>query len=95
MGSWQAQSQLEWDIVQEVFTPFNSRELLDYMLRMDMSYRQGHNPKLYIDTMKLFWNEVLNEPINPSSFKERLAKIIKYPLTQTGLLGIVKNIMKK
>ena len=41
IGSWQAQSQLEWDIVQETFSPFNNRELLDIMLRVNPSYRIG------------------------------------------------------
>ena len=77
MGSWQAQSQLEWDIVQEVFTPFNSRELLDIMLAMDTSYRKANDYQLYQDTMKILWEEVLAEPINPLSMKKRTKKIVK------------------
>lgn len=76
IGSWQAQSQLEWDIVQEVFTPFNSRELLDLMLSIDTSKRKKFNPSLYIDTMKSLWPEVLNEPINPIPFKKAVRRFI-------------------
>ena len=40
MGSWQAQSQLEWDIVQESFTPFNHRKLIEIMLSVKPELRQ-------------------------------------------------------
>src|SRR5690606_5525378 len=32
MGGWQAQSQLEWDISIEQYSPFNNRQLLETML---------------------------------------------------------------
>ncbi|NLA48976.1 MAG: hypothetical protein GX876_05875 [Bacteroidales bacterium] len=76
MGSWQAQSQLEWDVVQETFTPFNSRELLDLMLAVNPTYRKTDNPALYRDTMKILWQDVLFVPINPIPLKKRLRKII-------------------
>lgn len=89
MGSWQAQSQLEWDIVQEVFTPFNSRELLDIMLAMDPSYRKANDYQLYQDTMKILWEEVLAEPVNPLSLRRRTKKAIKQLYLQSRrFLGI-------
>ena len=75
MGSWQAQSQLEWDIAQEVFTPFNSRELLDLMFAVDTSYRKKAKPFLYRDAMKILWEKVLQEPINPHT--KRVKKLLK------------------
>ena len=94
MGSWQAQSQLEWDIVQEVFTPFNSRELLDLMLRIETSYRKKYNPLLYKDTMKNLWTEVLLEPINPITLKQKLRKIIVYIIKKIGLFYTLKKLLK-
>ncbi|MCC6345946.1 MAG: hypothetical protein IT388_02025, partial [Nitrospirales bacterium] len=38
-GNWQAMSQLEWDLVQEVFVPYNCRALLACMLSVDEEYR--------------------------------------------------------
>jgi hypothetical protein len=38
-GNWQAMTQLEWDIVQEVFVPFNCRSLLTIILSLDEKYR--------------------------------------------------------
>ncbi|WP_295420612.1 hypothetical protein, partial [Sulfurovum sp.] len=39
MGSWMSQSYLEWDIVQEVYTPFNHRGLLELMLSVPAKSR--------------------------------------------------------
>lgn len=47
MSSWQAQSQLEWDIVQESFTPFNNRELLSTILSLSKKHRIKQNNFLY------------------------------------------------
>lgn len=79
MGSWQAQAQLEWDIVQETFVPFNNRELLDIMLRIDPIYRCTDNNLLYKKAMENLWPEVLSEPINPKNIKifRKLRNMIK------------------
>jgi len=47
MSSWQAQSQLEWDIVQESYVPYNNRELLFTMLTLHKDYRIKKTNKLY------------------------------------------------
>lgn len=64
-GSWQAQSQLEWDIAQEVFTPFNNREVLEAMLGVDPRHRIGPDHEIYREIALRLWPEVLSEPINP------------------------------
>jgi hypothetical protein len=46
-GSWAAQGQLEWDIVQETYNPHNNRELLYTMLTLHHNYRKKHDNKLY------------------------------------------------
>ena len=89
-GSWSPQSQLEWDIVQEVFTPFNSRELLDLMLSIDPSKRKRYKPLLYIDSMKYLWKEVLDEPINPLPFKRILRSYVRKILKKAGLGSLIK-----
>jgi hypothetical protein len=68
IGSWQAQSQLEWDIIQDTFTPFNNRELLDIMLSIDVKYRHNPNYIFFKKSIKLLWENVLKEPINPNAY---------------------------
>ena len=64
-GCWQAMSQLEWDIVHEVLTPFNCRSLLTTLLSVDESYRKIPDFTLYKSIIAELWPEVLTEPINP------------------------------
>ncbi len=66
MGSWQAQSQLEWDIAQETFSPFNHRELMDILLAVDPKYRSAPDFILFKKIIKKLWPELLKLPINPS-----------------------------
>ena len=77
MGNWQAMSQTEWDIVQEVFTPFNCRELLTTLLAVDLKFRKEPNYRLYREIINTLWNDVLSEPINPISRKEKLVRTVK------------------
>ena len=85
-GSWQTQNQLEWDIVHETFTPFNNRELLDIMLRIDPKYRsKPNNYLLYQDTINQLWPEVLSQPVNPPSTEEWIKTTIKTVLAKLGV----------
>jgi hypothetical protein len=65
MGSWQAQGQLEWDIAQDVLTPYNSRELLSLMLSVSSKNRAAPDYVLYRKILEESWPEVLAIPINP------------------------------
>jgi hypothetical protein len=93
IGSWQAMSQLEWDIVQETFTPFNCRDLLSILLAINREYRKPPRYKLYEDIIRTLWPELLKEPINPEpffyTFKPHLKKILKifhiYEFVKKGL----------
>ncbi len=64
MGSWQAQGQLEWDIVQEAFTPYNYRPLLTTMLGTPIKYRTHKDYLLYQQITNYLWPELLKWPIN-------------------------------
>jgi hypothetical protein len=76
MGSWQAAAQLEWDIVQDVFTPFNCRALLTHFLSVDRKYREPRHPVLYAELITRLWPELLNEPINPSKNRKSLRAML-------------------
>lgn len=92
MGSWQAQSQIEWDIVQEVFTPFNHRALLEITLGVSPKFRSAPKYVLYQKIAETLWSEVMDYPINPpENIRERLLKILSY----FGLKEVIKKIYKK
>jgi len=77
MGSWQSTSQLEWDIVQDAFTPFNCRTLLTQMLSVHRDFREYYHPTLYSELMQAMWPDVLSEPINPSKYKKTVRKMVQ------------------
>lgn len=76
MGGWQAQSQLEWDIAQEVFTPYNNRRLLETMLSAPVAERSAPDYGLYVQLIQRHWPEVLALPINPPSLKKRIRQLL-------------------
>ena len=90
MGSWQAQSQLEWDIVQEVYSPFNHRGLLELMLSISTNLRSAPNYSLYKMIIQLLWPEVMRQPLNPATTKDRLKDFLNY----IGVYKIVRRVYK-
>ncbi len=65
LGTWAATNYTEWDIAQDVFSPYNCRELLMTMLSAGETYRHGPEYTLYQELLKQLWPSVLSEPINP------------------------------
>ena len=93
MGSWQAMSQLEFDIVQEEYTPFNCRKLLGILLSAEMKYRQPPGYKLFRQIIFNLWPDLLKESINPKLFKTAdyyLGKILK----MTGSYNFARRVKK-
>ena len=91
MGSWQAMSQLEWDIVHETYTPFNCRDLLSILLSVNRRYRKAPEYKLYQDIISALWPELLSEPINPKPLRDRLKDIVKKLLIMTSTYELAKR----
>ncbi len=94
MGSWQAQSQLEWDIVQEAFTPFNSRELLDILLSIEPKYRCYPNYLFFKKSIKNLWEETLIEPINSRSIRRIIKDKLKDFLIHIRIFEVIMRIVK-
>ena len=87
MGSWQAQSQLKWDIAQESFTPFNHRKLIEIMLSVDSKFRQEPEYIFFKKIIQNLWPVLLKEPINPDkTFKES----VKAFLLKMGIYKYIK-----
>ena len=51
-GNFASMTQAEWDIIQDVFTPYNCRNLLTTMLAVDEKYRDHDDPILYRKMIK-------------------------------------------
>ena len=76
-GSWLAMTQLEFDIAwQEIFTPYNCREVLVTMLAVDERYRRAPDYTLFRRTIQKPWPELLDEPINPHTTIGRYALFV-------------------
>ncbi len=104
-GSWQAQSQLEWDIVQEVFSPANYRPLITALISAPVKYRNSRNEfilnqkiikELWPELMKYRINgKIINERTHPSSFSNFIYAIrtffYKKGLSREALRKIVKT----
>lgn len=94
-GSWQAQGQLEWDIVQEVYCPFNHRGLLEMMLGISTKLRSAPNYKLYKMMFKVLWPEVTRQPLNPATARVRVKNILYhmgvYEITRRAYKHVVRK----
>lgn len=95
IGSWQAMSQLEWDIVMETYTPFNCRELLISLLSVDSKYRAPPRYKFFENIIETMWPELLKEPINPKLFKYTLRPLAKKVMKLTGTFNFIYNALNK
>ena len=95
MNSWQGQSQLEWDIVQDTFTPFNNREIIDIMLAVKPEYRVKPNYVLFTKVMEKLWKEVLEVPINPKSTSFKIRFYLRKNLLNMGKFRDIKKVFRK
>lgn len=64
-GKWQAMTQAEGDIVQEVYVPFNCRNQIMNMLQVHDKHRKPFYYKLYEEMVKYNWLECNAYPMNP------------------------------
>jgi hypothetical protein len=61
-------------------TPYNSRELLDLMLRVNRKFRDLHFNKLYDSIIKELtdkWQKVFEIPVNPVNIQIKIRKLKK------------------
>ena len=81
VGSWLSMCQAEFSMAwQDIFTPYNCRNLLINMLSVDEKYRRPPEYRLYADLILRLWPEVLCEPINPPrkrTLKGRMKNFVK------------------
>lgn len=73
MANWGTQIQLDKDIAQEEFVPFNCTKLIEIMLSVEPKYIDRPEFELFRQIQKNLWPELLTAPVNPS-FKNTLIK---------------------
>jgi len=91
-GNWVAKGKTEVMTVSELFSPFNSRDLITTLLSVDEKYRGKQHPTLYRSITMLLWKDVLQVPVNPSiklQVIKSLQKIGVYTLYRNILLSIL------
>ncbi|EJO5349213.1 hypothetical protein NRP93_003377 [Clostridium botulinum] len=71
VGNWSSLYTFEQDIsTVEEFSPFNNKNLLLSLLKLDLKYRMPPDYILYKKIMEILWPEVLMEPFNPQNKKD-------------------------
>ncbi len=75
-GNWVAKGKTEAMTVSELFSPFNSRELLITLLSVNEKNRGKQNPILYKHITQLLWKDVLKVPVNPS-LKLKIIRVLQ------------------
>ncbi len=92
MGSWQSQSQLEWGFLQETFTPFNHRPLLESLMSSPAFCRLPPECPVFRDMCTYLWEDTMDFPVNPLSRKERINTKAKKLLCKIGAYESIRNL---
>jgi hypothetical protein len=74
LGSWSSNNRNEWDIAQECFEPFNSRELYHLILSVDEKYRLNEEESLYMKLMNDTNPDLLRFGFPQYELKKKLMK---------------------
>lgn len=85
IGTCTANGQLEWDMVQEVFSPFNTRPILELMLGIDPKFRPRLNPVFLNKIIECSWKELTSFPVNPRELSYIMKNKLQYFLTKRNL----------
>jgi hypothetical protein len=88
MGGWLGTIRTEFDLAEEVFTPYNCRSLLECMLGVDESLRSAPQYQFFRKLISTLWPELLEYPVNPKDYIS-LARN-HYRSTINRVLGLAK-----
>lgn len=87
-ANWVAKTKSEFRVFGiEVFSPFNSRELMMTLMSVDKKYRRKQNPILYKKIIEELWPEVLQVPVN-SGMKKKAMRITQ----KLGIFSFLRNL---
>lgn len=91
MGSWQARSQLEWDSVQEAYTPFSHRPLLEALLAVPWRDRKPPRYAVWKALIRALWPRLMEWPVNPLPLGKRLRSGVRNLMESAGLVGPLRR----
>jgi hypothetical protein len=87
-ANWVAKSKTEFRAYGiEVFSPFNSRELILTLYGLPKKYRRKQNPIVYKKMIEILWPELLQVPVNPGR-KKIAMRVTQY----LGIFPIFRNL---
>lgn len=93
-GVWLASTQIEFDIAwREIFTPYNCRDLLVTLLRIDEKYRQQAENQVYNMLIERMWPALLQVPVNPDSAKKKSGKNNRIKIVKKNIKRKIKSIL--
>ena len=87
MANWATNFQVNKDIAQDEFYPFNSRRLVSELLSVKPYYRQVNSKIILKEIIGLLWKEALDLPFNPT-FSHQL----KYAMEKIGIYNTLRGI---
>ncbi|MCD4731686.1 MAG: hypothetical protein K8R74_13860 [Bacteroidales bacterium] len=88
-GNLYTQYQVDKDIAQEEFTPYNCRNLMEIYLAVPNKYRDIHTNVYFRAMIKHLWPELLTEPFNP-----KFEKRVSYNLKKIGIYWYIRRIIR-
>jgi hypothetical protein len=93
LGSWLAHGQGQWDALNESFTPFNHRGLLEALLSVDPRHRSAPDYRLHRRLIRALWPELLAFPLNQRvSWRQRLKNRARVLTRAPGLYQIYRRL---
>jgi hypothetical protein len=75
LGSWQAASQHEWELVVDTFDPMNCRSLMALILSVPRHLRESPTNLIHRTAIERMWPQALAAPINPENLSVRLRRV--------------------
>jgi hypothetical protein len=88
MGGWFGTIRSQFDLAEEVFTPYNSRSLLVTMLGVDESLRSEPHYPFFKKMISSLWPTLLEYPINPNDYVRLIRN--RYLSMVNGAMGMAK-----
>lgn len=88
-GNLYTQFQVDKDIAQEEFAPYNCRNLMEIYLSVPNKYRDIHTNIYFRAMIKHLWPELMTEPFNPN-----LKKYVSYYLKKAHIYWPIRRITR-
>lgn len=88
-GNLYTQYQVDKDIAQEEFTPYNCRKLMEIFLAVPNKYRDIHTNVYFRAMIKHLWPELMSEPFNPN-----FEKYLSFYLKKLKIYWIIRRVTR-